>query len=85
MPIAPLFRDLDRSRTWVIGRDFDNALTATRRQQLAEFRNTMSDLEGVFSEARDMVHRLARYIDDLERDPARALFGKSSGAGYRPK
>ena len=68
---------------WV--REFNNALTTTRRQQVAEFRGKMSDLEGLISEARDIVHRFARYVDDLERDPARALFGKPKGGGYRPK
>ena len=66
-------------------RDFDNALTATRRQQVAEYRNAMSDLEGVISDARNLVHRFARYIDGLQRDPHRTLFGETGVGGYRPR
>lgn len=68
---------------WV--RSLDNSLPAIRDEQLPLVRSTMHDLEGMFSEARGIVRRLARYIDDVERDPARALFGGASGGGYRPK
>jgi len=65
-------------------RDFDSALSATRQQQVAASLNTMRDLEGAISDARALVGRFARYIDDLGRDPSRALFGKPSSGGYRP-
>lgn len=66
-------------------RNFDNSLPGIRDQQLAVARTTMHDLEGMFSEARDIVRRVARYIAGVERDPRRALFGGASGGGYRPK
>jgi phospholipid/cholesterol/gamma-HCH transport system substrate-binding protein len=66
-------------------RNLDNTLSGVRDQQLAAARSMMSDFEGFVSNGRDVVHRLARYIDDFERDPTRTLFGKPRGGGYKPK
>ena len=68
---------------WV--RNFDNTSSAALRQQVAAARTNMSDLQGMVSEWRDLIHRFARYIDDMQRGPTRALFGKPGSSGYRPK
>ena len=68
---------------WV--RNFDNSVPAIRDQQLAVARTTMHDLAGMISEARGIVRHLARTVDDVERDPSRALLGGARAGGYRPK
>jgi len=67
---------------WV--RNFDNSVPAIRDQQLAVARTTMHDLAGMISEARGIVRHLARTVDDVERDPSRALFGGARAGGYKP-
>lgn len=67
---------------WV--RNVDNSLPEIRDQQLAGARSTMHDLAGMISEWRGIVRRVARTVDDVERDPSRALFGGATGGGYRP-
>ena len=68
---------------WI--RNFEKTRTTSLDPQLASFRDTMRDLEGLFSSARVVVRGLARSVDDLARNPGGGLFGKTGPGGYKPK
>jgi len=65
-------------------RDFDNLVQGIRPEQVDLTQNTLRDLRGTISQARQLISHLARYVDDFERDPMQMLFGKPR-TGYQPK
>ena len=75
----PIVKKVD---TWT--RDFDTLVQGIRPAQVELTQNTLRDLHGTISQARQVISHLARYIADFERDPMQALFGKPR-PGYKPK
>lgn len=65
-------------------RDFDNLVQGIRPEQVDLTQNGLRDLRGAISQLRQVIHHLARYVDDFERDPVQTLFGKSR-VGYTPR
>jgi phospholipid/cholesterol/gamma-HCH transport system substrate-binding protein len=65
-------------------RDFDNLVQGIRPEQVDLTQNKLRDLHGTVSQLRQVISHLAHYVDDFERDPVQALFGKPR-VGYKPK